>query len=93
MRILLLAGLALAHPLTAQANGFKDFAQAVGATILSASREDTNTYIVREYGTEYLVRTRYCYVYAYGEDAVIHDNVIYFIHSNESCDVEGIYRK
>ena len=93
LKKILIAGTALMLPASAQASGFADFARAVGATIMTAKRDDTNTYIVREYGTEYLVRTRYCYVYAYSEDVVIHENTIYFLDENESCDIEGIYRK
>lgn len=93
LKKILIAVTALLLPASTQASGFADFARAVGATIMTAQREDTNTYIVREYGTEYLVRTRYCYVYAYIEDVVIHDETIYFLDDNESCEIEEIYRK
>lgn len=93
LKKILIAGAMLLLPAVAQANGFEDFARAVGATIMTAQREDTNTYVVREYGTEYLVRTRYCYVYAYMENVVVHDGTLYFLDENESCEIEDIYRK
>jgi len=94
MKRMIIASLALAlntAPVHAQA--FEDFARAIGAEILIAQREDTNSYVVQNYGKEYLVRTRYCYVYAYSEPVVLYDNTIYFLDENDSCDIDEIYQK
>ncbi len=94
MKKLILASLALAMPFaSAHASAFEEFARAVGADIYRAKREDSNTYIVRDFGSEYLVRTKYCYVYAYSEPAILYDNVIYFLDKNDSCDIDEIYQK
>lgn len=46
-----------------------------------------------------IIETRYCYAYAYGDDALLKwygpnswDNKIVFEDDDETCDVKGIYR-
>jgi len=41
-----------------------------------------------------IIKTRYCYHYAYGEDAVYddEDRKIIWKDGDSPCDVEGIYR-
>jgi len=41
-----------------------------------------------------IIKTRYCYHYAYGEDAIYDgsDNKIIWKDGDSPCDVEGIYK-
>ena len=42
--------------------------------------------VYRDQATGRYVRTRFCYVYAYGEDALVLDDRVVFVSSRESCD-------
>jgi len=77
----------------ASANALRDLAREIGLTIYSAKRLDTNLYEVTDYASHYIVETRYCYVYASIEDAVVTKNRIYFLNQNDSCEIEGVMRK
>jgi hypothetical protein len=35
------------------------------------------------------IQTRYCYVYAYGEDAMVLSDRVLFVDSRESCDLSA----
>jgi hypothetical protein len=75
-------------------SGASDAARALveefGIGTYTASREDDNIYELQE---GYIIRTRYCYVYAYIEDVVVTDYKIIFIESDDVCDIEDVYRR
>jgi hypothetical protein len=56
----------------------------------TVTREDDNLYRVESSGL--YVKTRYCYVYCYYEDALIDtdDMVIHFLDSEEECEIDKI---
>ena len=56
----------------------------------TATRKDDNFYDIIE---GYVVKTRYCYVYAFSESVVITKNKMIFIDSDDVCDIDGVYRK
>lgn len=60
---------------------------------VSVTRKDRNVYKVD--GKQLLVRTKYCYVYAYSEEAVLRmrgrTGDLIFIDSRDKCDVEAVY--
>lgn len=58
---------------------------------VSLTRKDRNLYKVD--GQPYWVQTRYCYVYAYGEEAALNDYEVVFFDSEEKCDVKRILRE
>lgn len=92
MKKFIAGALALTAPATAMASGaFKEFAEAMGADIISVTREESNLYKVRY--PSILIKTRYCYVYAYSEDAFVYKDTLYFVDEDESCDIEGTYRQ
>jgi hypothetical protein len=82
----------MALPATAVA---KDAAEALidefNITTYDVSRLDDDVYEVQ--GQNLIVVTLYCYVYATYETAVITDDRIIFIDSNDECDVKGVYRR
>ena len=92
MKKLVLAAVVAAIATPALANGaFKEFARAMGADIISVTRKESDLYQV-DYGNVF-IKTRYCYEYAYGEDAFVYKDKLYFTGQDESCDVEGVYRR
>ncbi|MCG5031551.1 hypothetical protein MAF45_08860 [Mesosutterella sp. OilRF-GAM-744-9] len=56
------------------------------------TRRSSNLY--EEESSRFLVKTKYCFEYAYSEDSLIDTNrqSVYFKDSRETCDLEGIYR-
>lgn len=44
-------------------------------------------------GTKVIIKTRYCYEYAYSEPVILDgdDRKIIFVNSRSSCDVTGVY--
>lgn len=55
--------------------------------------------LYRETGSRYLIKTRYCYEYVYGEDAILiwegsgaWSGSRLVFESGSECDVEGVYR-
>ena len=54
-------------------------------------RLDSNIY---KANGELIIKTRYCYHYAYGEDAIYDgsDEKIIWKDGDSPCDVEGIYK-
>lgn len=60
---------------------------------LSVTRKGSNTYKVT--GKDVIIQTRYCYVYAYSEDAILktsgYGGDLTFIDSREKCDVKAVF--
>lgn len=60
---------------------------------VSVTRKGANLYKVD--GKNILIKTRYCYVYAYSEESIFkwegYDGKLIFITSKETCDVKGTY--
>jgi hypothetical protein len=60
---------------------------------INVTRKDSNIYQVT--GKAVLVSTKYCYVYAYSEDAYLrvdgYDKKIIFTDSKDSCDVANVF--
>lgn len=58
---------------------------------VSLTRRSGNFYQID--GKEIFVQTRYCYVYSYGEDAVLDTDLgaVHFLDSNDRCDVATYY--
>lgn len=60
---------------------------------VSVTRKGANLYKVD--GKNVLIKTRYCYVYAYSEESIFkwegYDGKLIFIESKESCEVKGAY--
>ena len=56
---------------------------------VTVSREASNLYRVEYSPSDVYIKTRYCYVYCYYEDAVVDtdDMVIHFLDSDEECDI------
>lgn len=60
-------------------------------------RIDNNLYSAYSGGAKVVVKTRYCYHYSYGEDAILKfepyasDNKIIF-DDNETCDVDTVFK-
>ena len=50
------------------------------------TRKDRNLYKVD--GTSFWVQTQYCYVYGYGEEAVLNASEVVFLDEGEKCDVK-----
>lgn len=48
--------------------------------------------LYRVLGTDVIIKTRYCYVYSYGDKAVLDTDSkkLIFINQNQTCDVVGI---
>ncbi|WP_145600806.1 hypothetical protein [Yersinia frederiksenii] len=59
---------------------------------VSVTRKDSNLYVID--GKNTLIHTRYCYTYAYSEDAYLrtegYSDKLIFIDSKDSCDVQRI---
>ncbi|MGB6847389.1 MAG: hypothetical protein WBG05_04200 [Thermoanaerobaculia bacterium] len=57
---------------------------------VTVTREGSNLY--RVVGTDTYVKTRYCYAYVYYEDALVDTDemMIYFLDSDDECEVEKI---
>lgn len=57
----------------------------------NVKRLDSNIY---KADGDLIIKTRYCYHYAYGEEAVYDDseNKIIWKDGDSPCDVEGIYK-
>lgn len=92
MKKLILGAALVTSATPALADGaFEKFARALGADMISVTRKEQDLYQI-DYGNTF-VKTRYCYEYSYGEDAFIYKDTLYFVESDEYCDVEGIYRK
>lgn len=60
---------------------------------LSVTRKGSNTYKVS--GKDIIVQTKYCYVYAYSEDAILkssgYGGDLIFIDSHDKCDVKAVF--
>ena len=82
------------------------FVAASGADARGASREIVRefripTYYVTRKDSDFyevslkniMIKTRYCYEYAFSSEAVITDNKLIFLDSDTVCDIEGIYNK
>lgn len=71
----------------------------LGVTIVAASdryqvsltRKDRNLYKVD--GQPFWIQTRYCYVYGYGEDAVLSQYEVVFLSDAEKCDVKRVLKE
>lgn len=53
---------------------------------LSLTRVDSDLY--RDDNTRRYLRTRYCYEYAYGQDAIILDDRVIFVDGRNACDLD-----
>jgi hypothetical protein len=57
------------------------------------TRKDKNLYKVD--GKEMLIRTKYCYTYAYSEDSVLrwsgYGGEVVFLESSDKCEVKGVF--
>ena len=64
-----------------------------GTYELSVTRKGSNVYKVD--GKDIIIQTRYCYVYAYSEDAILKSDgyagALIFIDSRDRCDVKAVY--
>jgi hypothetical protein len=64
-----------------------------GTYELAVTRKGSNVY--RVVGKDIIVQTRYCYVYAYSEDAILKSDgrggTLIFVDSRDSCDVKAVY--
>jgi hypothetical protein len=58
---------------------------------VSLTRKDSNLYKVD--GQPYWVQTRYCYIYGYGEEAVLSAYEVVFLDDAEKCDVKRILKE
>lgn len=58
---------------------------------VSLTRKDSNLYKVD--GQPFWIQTRYCYVYAYDEDAVLNSDEVVFLDDTEKCDVKRILKE
>jgi hypothetical protein len=58
---------------------------------VSLTRKDSNLYKVD--GQPFWIQTRYCYVYGYGEDAVVSSDEVVFLDDTEKCDVKRILKE
>jgi hypothetical protein len=58
---------------------------------VSLTRKDSNLYKVD--GQPFWIQTRYCYVYGYGEDAVLSPDEVVFLDDTEKCDVKRILKE
>lgn len=58
---------------------------------VSVTRKFQNFYQVD--GRQFFIATRYCYVYAYSEDAILDvaQQQIHFLNSRDACDVNSYY--
>ncbi len=60
---------------------------------ISVTRKDRNVYKID--GRDILIQTRYCYVYGYGEDAILRMNGrtgdLIFVDQKDKCDVKGVF--
>lgn len=57
---------------------------------VTVSREATDLYRVEDSVGDMYIKTRYCYVYTYYEDALIDTDrmVLHFLDSDEACDID-----
>lgn len=72
---------------------FVSLAAALGSAELyrvTVSREAADLYRIAYTARDVYVKTRYCYVYCYYEDAIIDTDrmVIHFLDSKEDCDID-----
>jgi hypothetical protein len=74
--------------------------QIAGATDyrITATRKDSNTYQFTSGSVRGIITTKYCYEYAYSEDAVLkyeghYGSQIIFLDSGNKCDVDEVYTK
>jgi hypothetical protein len=62
---------------------------------VNVTRKGSNVYRVD--GKSIIIQTRYCYVYAYSEEAILKSNGyggdLIFISSRDKCDIKAIYGK
>ena len=62
---------------------------------VNLTRKGSNVYRVD--GKDIIVQTRYCYVYAYSEEAILrtsgYGGEVIFFDSKEKCDVKAVYGK
>ena len=60
---------------------------------INVTRKDSNLYQIT--GKDSFVNTKYCYVYAFSEDAYLrvdgYDKKIIFTDSKDSCDVDNVF--
>lgn len=59
---------------------------------VTVSREAQNLYRVDSTSGDLYIKTRYCYVYCYYEDALVDTDrmVLHFLDSEEECDIEKL---
>ncbi len=66
-----------------------------GTYEVNVTRRGSNVYRVD--GKSIMIQTRYCYVYAYAEEAILkssgYGGELIFIGSRDKCDIKAIYRK
>jgi hypothetical protein len=55
------------------------------------TRKDSNLYEVSL--SDAIIKTRYCYEYAYSEEVVVTKRKLIFLDNDAVCDIEGIYAK
>lgn len=62
---------------------------------VNVTRKGSNVYRID--GKSIMIQTRYCYVYAYSEEAILKSNgyggELIFIGSRDKCDIKAIYGK
>lgn len=60
---------------------------------VSLTRKDSNVYNID--GKDIIIQTRYCYVYAYSEEAIFktsgYGGELIFLDSKEKCDVKAVF--
>jgi len=58
----------------------------------TVSRKAQDLYRVEDAVGDVYIKTRWCYVYAYWEDAIIDTDemVIHFVDSDDECDIEKL---
>ena len=60
---------------------------------VSLTRKGSNVYQVR--GKDIIIQTRYCYVYAYSEEAILkasgYGGEVIFFDSKDKCDVKAVF--
>jgi hypothetical protein len=59
---------------------------------VTVSREAQNLYRVDYASKDVYIKTRYCYVYCYYEEALVDTDrmVIHFLDSEDECDIEKV---
>ena len=91
IKLILLSTLACASTAAHAFGAVREIVQEFGIKTYYVSREEQDLYDVSL--NNMIVKTRYCYEYAFSSEAIITDRKIIFVDSETICDVEGIYRK